>query len=311
MDVVRVVPEGKLVFGIQLPVVALSVRVAAPWERETDAGVDELVRAARTADECGFFYVAVCDHVAIPRSLAVAMSTTWYEPVATLGFLAAHTTRTRLLTNVLVGPLRHPLQIAKAFATLDTVSSGRVLLGMGTGHVESEFEALGVPFRERGARLDRAIDGVKAAWHDEFVDDLGLSPRPLQRPRPPIWIGGSSKPALRRVAERGDGWIPQGTPRTEMPDAVAYLHDHRDRVRPGAEPEIGVITERCYVGQPDWDVPRDTICGPAASIAASLNEYGVMGVSHLQVRFASRSCDELCDQMARFGTEVGPLLERS
>jgi probable F420-dependent oxidoreductase len=308
---VGVVPEGELVFGIQLPVVALSVRVAAPWERETDAGVDELVRAARTADESGFFYIAVCDHTAIPRSLSVAMSTTWYEPVATLAFLAAHTARARLLTNVLVGPLRHPFQIAKAFSTLDTLCGGRVILGMGTGHVEAEFEALGVPFHERGARLDEAIDRVKAAWRDEFVGDVGLSPRPVQRPRPPIWIGGSSRPALRRVAERGDGWIPQGTPRAEMPDAIAYIREHRDRVRPDAEPEIGVITERCYIGEQDWDVPRDTLCGPAVRIADSLNEYGAMGVSHLQVRFASRSCDELCDQIARFGTEVGPLLERS
>jgi probable F420-dependent oxidoreductase len=313
-DVVTIVPAGKLVFGIQLPTVALSTMVAAPWERENGAGVPELVRAAQAADRAGFFYVAVCDHVAIPRQLAPAMSTTWYEPISTLGFLAGQTTRTRLMTNVFVGPYRHPLQTAKAFATLDTLSGGRVILGMGAGHVEKEFDALGLSFADRGRLLDDAVDCVKDAWGDEFTgpddDQVGMRPRPVQRPRPPIWIGGSSRPALRRVAARGDGWIPQGTPRKKMPDSIAYLRAQRDDVRPGAEPEIGVITEAMYVGEPDWEVARGTITGPPEKLAESMNEYGAMGVSHLQVRFQSRSIEELCDQIERFGAEVGPHLTR-
>ena len=313
-DVVTVVPDGQLVYGIQLPSVALSTMVAAPWERENGAGVPELVQAAQAADRAGFFYVAVCDHVAIPRRLAPAMSTTWYEPISTLGFLAGQTTRTRLMTNVFVGPYRHPLQTAKSFATLDTLSGGRVILGMGAGHVEQEFDALGLPFGERGELLDHAVEGVKDAWRAEFTgtgdDAVGMRPRPVQQPRPPIWIGGSSRPALRRVAERGDGWIPQGTPRKKMPESIAYLHAHRDRVRPGAEPEIGVITEAMYVGEPGWEVARGTITGPPEKLAESMNEYGAMGVCHLQVRFQSRSIDELCDQIERFGAEVGPHLTR-
>jgi probable F420-dependent oxidoreductase len=312
--VVRIVPEGKLVFGIQLPVQAMSTIIAAPWEREPDVGVAEMLQAAQTADRAGFFYVAVCDHVAIPKELAPAMSTTWYDPVSTLGFLAGQTTRTRLMTNVFVGPYRHPLMTAKEFATLDKLSGGRVILGMGAGHVEKEFDALGVSFVDRGKLLDEAIDGVKEAWADEFVPggdtSVGMTPRPVQQPRPPIWIGGSKNPALRRVAARGDGWIPQGTPRKLMPESIEYLLRHRDEVRPGAEPEIGVITERIYVGDPDWEVREGTITGSPEQVAESLNEFGAMGVSHLQVGFQSRSIDELCDQMERFGAEVGPLLTR-
>jgi probable F420-dependent oxidoreductase len=313
-DIVSVVPAGELVFGIQLPSVALSTMVAAPWERENGAGVPELVQAAQAADRAGFFYVAVCDHVAIPRELAPAMSTTWYEPISTLGFLAGQTTRTHLMTNVFVGPYRHPLQTAKAFSTLDALSGGRVILGMGAGHVEKEFGAMGLSFADRGQMLDEAVDGVKGAWRDEFTgsgdDAVGMRPRPVQQPRPPIWIGGSSRPALRRVAERGDGWIPQGTPRKKMPESISYLRSHRDTVRPGAEPEIGVITEAMYVGEPDWEVARGTITGPPEKLAESMNEYGAMGVSHLQVRFQSRSIDELCDQIERFAAEVGPHLTR-
>ena len=307
-DTVTIVGEGRLVFGVQLPVQALSNVVAAPWEQ--DAGVAELVRAAQAADRSGFFYVAVCDHVAIPKAYAPAMSTTWFNPVATLGFLAAHTSRTRLLTNIYVAPFRHPLDTAKVFATLDTLSGGRVILGVGAGHVEGEFEALGVPFAERGRLLDAAIDGVKESWAGEFVGDVGLRPRPVQRPRPPIWVGGSKPPALRRVAARADGWIPQGTPRAEMVDQIAYLLAHRDEVRPGVPIDIGTITEHIYVGSPGWDVGEPTLTGSPESIAASLNEFGAMGVSHLQVRFRARSIDELCDQLEAFGTGVGPRLER-
>ena len=163
------------------------------------------------------------------------MSTTWYHPVATLGWIAGQTTRVRLMTNVYVAAYRHPLETAKAFATLDHLSGGRVILGVGAGHVEGEFAALGIPFAERGRITDAAIDGILEAWTDEYVGDVGLRPRPAARPRPPIWIGGSSKPALRRVAARGDGWIPQGTPKKEMPAAIAFIEAERDRVRPGAD----------------------------------------------------------------------------
>jgi probable F420-dependent oxidoreductase len=305
---VPVVPAGELAFGIQLPVQALSTVIAAEWEHT--AGIDELALAARAADISGFFYVAVCDHVAIPTAYAKAMSTTWWSPLPTLGYLAAVTQRTRLLTNIYVAPLRQPLDAAKQFATLDAISNGRVILGVGTGHVQAEFEALGVAFDQRGVLLNESIDAIKTAWSAEFVDDLGQRPRPVQQPRPPIWVGGSGKPALRRVAERGDGWIPQGTPRAEMPAQLSYLLEHRDKVRPGAALDLGVITEYLYVGEPAWEMPGETITGSPEQLAASLNEFAAMGVDHLQVRLRSRSINELCDQIEAFGNRVGPLLTR-
>lgn len=305
---VCVIPDGKLVYGIQLPVQALSINTSMPWEK--DAGVDDLRRAAVTADGAGFFYVAICDHVAIPREKADVMSTTWFNPVATLGWIAGQTKQTRLMTNVYVAAYRHPLETAKAFGTLDHLSDGRVILGVGAGHVEGEFDALGISFADRGRLTNEAIDGILDSWTDEFVGDVGLRPRPAQQPRPPIWIGGSSKPALRRVAERGDGWIPQGTPKKLMPESIAYLAEHRDKVRPGQAIEVGMITEYLYVGDPDWDVPKYTRSGSPEYLAEKLNEYGALGISHLQLRFATRSIDELCDQIARFGDEVGPQLTR-
>ncbi len=152
---VSVVPDGVLAYGMQLPVQALSVRVSMPWEQE--ATVDDLVRVAQAADDAGFLYVAVCHHVAIPPEPAEMMSTQWYDPIATLGFLAAHTARTRLMTNVFIAAYQPALATAKAFATLDRLSNGRMIVGIGAGHVEGEFDALGVSFAGRGKLTDDAL----------------------------------------------------------------------------------------------------------------------------------------------------------
>jgi probable F420-dependent oxidoreductase len=307
-ETVSVIPEGRLAYGMQLPTVALSTMVAAPWEHE--AGTAELLAAAQAADRAGFFYVAVCDHIVIPRDKAETMSTTWFHPVATLAWVAGQTERVNLLTNVYVPAYRHPLDSAKMFATLDALSGGRVILGVGAGHVEGEFEALGLDFTRRGEETNAAIDGIIEAWLHEYVGEVGARPRPVRQPRPPVWVGGSSAPAMRRVAERGDGWIPQGTPRRKMPESIAYILEHRDRVRPGAPLELGVITEAIHVGTPRGEQPRWVLHGEPERIAESLNEYGDMGVSHLQIRFVAEDCAELVDQMERFGAEVGPLLRR-
>jgi probable F420-dependent oxidoreductase len=311
-----IVPPGELVYGMQLQVQSQSTMYAEPWE--ADAGVAELAAMARAADDAGFFYIAVCDHVAIPRPLAKAMGTTWYDTMTTLGFLAGITSRTRLLSHVAVLPYRHPLMTAKAFATLDTLSNGRAIVGVGAGHAADEFATLGIDFAARGALLDEAIDVVKAALLDEFpeaqgptwpVRDVGVAPRPVQQPRPPVWVGGSAPPSLRRAAEKGDGWLPQGTPRSKMPEQIAFIRAHREKVL-GPEPiDLGCITEFLYVGDPAWDVGEHTLRGSPDAIAERLREFGAMGVDHLQVRFRSRDVGEAVDQITAFGAEVAPLLK--
>jgi probable F420-dependent oxidoreductase len=310
-----IIPAGRLVYGMQLQVQSQSTLYAEKWE--ADAGVDELAALARAADDAGFFYVAVCDHVAIPRPLATAMGTTWYDTWTTLGFLAGVTSRVRLLSHVSVLPYRHPLQTAKAVATLDTVSKGRAILGVGAGHAADEFAALGIDFSQRGALLDEAIDAVKAALVDEFPEhdgarwsfrDVGVGPPPVQQPRPPVWVGGSAPPSLRRAAEKGDGWLPQGTPRAQMTEQIATIRALREQAGIEAPIELGVVTEIMYVGDATWDVGKRTMTGAPETIAARLREFGDMGVSHLQVRFRSRDVHEAVDQIARFGAEVGPLL---
>ncbi|WP_314222261.1 LLM class F420-dependent oxidoreductase [Streptomyces zaehneri] len=299
-------------YGIQLPVQSQSTLYAEPWE--ADAGPADLVEIARAADRAGFAYVAACDHVAIPHRLAEAMSTVWYDPVATLAHLAAVTDRVRLLAHVAVVGLRHPLLTAKQYATLDHLSGGRLILGVGAGHVREEFEALGVDFERRGAVLDETIDALRAALGpDEFpshhgksydFEGLGQRPRPAQA-RVPIWVGGSSPAAVRRAALKGDGWLPQGDPRDRLPAQIETLR----RLRGDDAPlTVGAITEPLYVGAPGWEVGRRTLTGPPEVLAESLRAYGAMGVHQIQVRFRCRSRTELTDQIGLFGAEVGPLL---
>ena len=312
---VQIVPPGQLVWGMQLPVQAQSSVFAAPWELA--AGPEDLLAVARACDRNGFFYVAVCDHVCVPRDRADAMRTTWYDTVATLGWLAASTSRVRLLSHVFVLAYRHPLVSAKSFATLDALSGGRVILGVGAGHLEAEFAALGVDFRRRGRLLDEAIETVRAAFLDEFLTrdgqgwtarDVGVRPRPVQRPRPPIWVGGSTPAALRRAAERGDGWLPQGTPRSEIPAAIETIRAHR-RTTIGDRPiEIGTISEWMYVGRPPFEVPANTRSGSPEELADHLRALKPLGVNHCGVRFRARSREELVDQIAAFGSRVAPLV---
>ena len=311
------VHAGRIGYGIQLPVQSQSSLYAEVWER--DAGPDEIAAVARTADRNGFLYVAVCDHTAIPKRLAPAMGATWYDTIATLGWLAALTTRTRLLSHVYVAALRNPLRSAKEFATLDVLSGGRVIVGVGAGHVPEEFDALGADFEGRGRLLDEAIDGIAAALSEEFAvldgpvwlaRDMAVAPRPVQQPRPPIWVGGSTPPALRRAAQRGDGWLPQKVRRSDLAQQIPKLLSYREEFRPGEAIEIGALVPPVRIGPVPSDLPKGAISGSPERIAESICGLSELGVSHVQVRFVSRSAQDLCDQMDAFGSQVGPLLRR-
>ncbi len=298
------IPAGQRVYGMQLPIQAQSNYFVAEWERS--AGPDEMARVARAADEHGFHYVGVCDHVAIPESMAGGMGTHWADCLTTLGWLAGQTSRVHLLSHVYVLAYRHPLAAAKGFATLDHLSAGRAIAGIGAGHVQAEFEHLHVDFTTRGRVTDEALPVFAAALEREFNDGFGVRPRPVQTPRPPIWIGGSSPAAIRRAGRFGDGWLPQGP---SNPGLIASLIEAREAAGRGDVPMmIGHITPFLHVGSPAWDVGEATISGAAQSVAEQILAGTAAGVNQLQVRFKARSCDELVDQLAAFGETVAPLV---
>jgi alkanesulfonate monooxygenase SsuD/methylene tetrahydromethanopterin reductase-like flavin-dependent oxidoreductase (luciferase family) len=202
---------------------------------------------------------------------------------------------------------------------LDRLSNGRLIVGVGAGHVPEEYELLTGAFAERGRHTDEAVSALALAFTSEFqtltgprfpARGLGVAPRPVRQPRPPIWIGGSSAAAIRRTAAFGDGWLPQGTRRRDLPEQIARLRQLRDELRAGAPIDIGTIVEPIHLtrGTSDWKLPGYVLQGGAEEIASSLRELVAMGVNHLQVRFMARSVEEFCQQTAAFGAEVGPLL---
>lgn len=307
-----VLDADHLVVGIQLPIQAQSTVFVEPWE--ASAGAAELAEVARAADAAGLAYVGVCDHAAVPVDKVPAMGAEWWDTVATLAWLAGITEHVRLVSHVVVPAYRHPLALAKAWATLDVVSGGRAVLGVGAGHVEEEFAALDVNFAERGPLLDEAIDAVRACFTSEVAthhgsawsfEGLAQRPRPVQVAGPPVWVGGSSARAVRRAAQRGDGWLPQGP---LSADLVERLRAELVAAgREGAPFDLGALAGPIYVGQPSWDV-GPCLSGPPEKVAHVLAKLADLGARQVQVRPRSRSAAELVDQLGHLGVEVVPRL---
>ncbi len=311
----------KVVYGMQLPIQSQSRLFVSDWE--LSASVDDLANIARAADRSGWHYLGVCDHTAIPDRLVKAMGAEWYDTIATLGWLAGITTNTMLLSHVLILAQRHPLRAAKELATLDHLSGGRLIVGVGAGHVNEEFDLLNgeAAFADRGPATDEAIEALVACFEHEVpthqgqrwqFDDMSVAPRPAQSPRPAVWIGGSTGPALRRTAKYGDGWLPQGTRRTDLPGQIATLKALRDEIGDGSPIDIGTIAEPCHVdlGGGRDGLPDYTFVGSAEKIATSLLQLVDMGVNHLQIPLRARSAAEFAEQTEAFGNLVGPLLNR-
>ena len=234
-------------FGIHLPQVGRK------------AGPESIQAAAREAEALGYDNVWVNDHLAVPADADYPPSPYFYEPVVTLTWAAAATNRIGLGTSVLILPLRHPVHLAKELATLDLLSQGRLIVGAGVGWLEGEFEALGVPFAERGARTDETIRMLRACWGEDPVSYRGeviaatLTEVPTQ-PQPgrriPIWIGGNSGAALRRAVALGDGWHGIRKTPTELEPIVERLRRDRPRLHGLAPVELGRPRRRCGRAHP-------------------------------------------------------------
>jgi len=199
----------------------------ASWEES--GTIDDVAEVAHTADRLGFHFLTCAEHVVVPVDVAPARGSRYWDPLATFGYLAAVTTRIRLATNVVVLGYHHPLAIAKRYGTLDQVSGGRLTLGLGVGSLEEEFELLGAPFSDRGARADDAIGALRAALSSPRPDyegtyyrfhDVVLDPCALQD-QVPLWIGGRTGRSLRRAVALGDGWAPFGLRAVDIADRLA------------------------------------------------------------------------------------------
>lgn len=208
----KICPMTKL--SVATPVVITLPEISSGWEQ--DASIEDLGQIAETADRLGYHHLTCSEHIALPAVEQQRRGTRYWDPLATLGYLAARTARIRLATNVLVLAYHHPLEIAKRYGTLDKVSNGRLILGVGVGSLKEEFDLIGAAFDDRGPRGDDALRALRAslsipepAYQGEFYsfDGMVVDPCAVQD-HVPIWVGGRTLRSLRRAVTLADGWAP-------------------------------------------------------------------------------------------------------
>ncbi|HEY5251665.1 MAG TPA: TIGR03619 family F420-dependent LLM class oxidoreductase [Acidimicrobiales bacterium] len=280
--------------GIVTPIVNLNPRFEVPaWER--DGVIADVVAVAREAEKLGYGWISCPEHIAIPEEVASVRGGRYWDPLVTLSYVAASTTTIGLLTHVVVLGYHHPLEIVKRYGTLDVASGGRLILGVGVGSLQAEFELLDVDFDDRGARADDALRAIRASFGQRspvysgthyryaglFVEPSGVD-RALS-----IWVGGRTLRSLRRALELGDGWIPFGLPHDVLQDMLA--HPSVAAARAGREKPFELV----LAPEPALDPVGD----PAAA-ADAVRSYAEIGATGLSLRFRHRSREHYLEQLA-------------
>jgi probable F420-dependent oxidoreductase len=281
-----------------------------------------IIRAtAGRAEQLGYDSVWVSDHVVVPHANVVNFGETIFDPLVTLGVLAGATSRVRLGTTVLIVPYRNAVVTAKMVSSLDALSGGRVVLGVGAGWVAAESAMLGVPFAERGAMTDEFLAAMRELWtarepsftgtYTRFTG-LVFEPKPVQTPHPPIWVGGHSRAALRRTVDVGAAWHPINRAPAELRAGraeIARLSQARGRPVP---PAITLRNDVRVLG-PGQSAPASThggrvLAGEPGALIDQIAELADCGVEHLVLEFLAADGPELETQMGVFAERVRPRL---
>ena len=300
---------------------------------------ESIITIAKRGEELGFDSISLGDHILVPRTIESSYPYTVsgeypgtttgssLEQLSVLSYLAGQTSKIRLSSSVMVVPHRNPLVAAKSLATIDVLSAGRLVIGVGTGWMREEFEALGVqPFEERGAVTDEYIQAMKELWTSPSPSfsgqycsfhDINFLPKPVQTPHPPLWVGGESKRAIRRAARFCDGWCPiDVNPQFPM-DSPERLSIAMEELRICAEDshraieDIEVIyrTHRLELsGTANNSSDRCQFVGDPNQIAGDISKYRDIGVNNLMVDLArvSPSLEDMLGKMEDFAVEVWP-----
>lgn len=278
-------------------------------------------QCAQRAEQRGFESAWVPEHLVMPEQMpaiypytadgkpGITPQTPLFDPWVEISFLAAHTSTLRFGTAVSVLPLRHPLVTARALVTLDRLSGGRVILGAGAGWLKDEFDAVNVPFKQRGKLMDEIIPLLRRLWTEEVISHDGphyhippvrFEPKPVQKPCIPIEIGGSSPPALRRVAALGDGWVEPGSPDLDgLAENIRNIQEMRkDAGREHLPFEVTVIANNIF-NKPE-DVRRASEIGITRIVVSPLNSpYSPLGKLKPEdyIDFVDRYADSVIDKL--------------
>jgi probable F420-dependent oxidoreductase len=277
--------------GLVTPIVNLNPRFEpAAWEVE--GGIDDIVVVTRAAEALGYAFVGCPEHVAVPGAAAGERGGRYWDPVATLSYLAAQTSTIRLLSHVVVLGYHHPLAVVKQYGTIDVLSGGRLVLGVGVGSLRREFVLLGADFDNRGRMADESLATIRASWgrrtvavdapdgrsFDWIVEPSGASERI------PIWVGGLTRRSLRRALELGDGWIPFGLAH----DALAAILRAPEVAEQVSRPGFEVVLAP--------EPPLDPVGDPSGA-AEAVRAYADIGATALALRFRHSSRSHYLEQL--------------
>jgi probable F420-dependent oxidoreductase len=300
------------------------------------SAVATMTEIATQGEAMGFDYLTMTDHVVLPNTKVpgypYSESGEFYEDAPTerheqligMAYIAAKTTRIRLVAAVLVVPHRPAVLAAKMLATLDVLSGGRLVVGVGAGWLMTEFDAVvTTPYAERGAVTDEYIDAFRVLWTERSprfsgrytkFNGIVLEPKPVQRPHPPIWVGGEAGPALRRAARVGDAWYPIGSNNRHLLDTLPRLSAGIDRLHKaaasaGRDPaSIGVAyrVKRYGAAVPPVasDGKRRLFSGSDADLVADMRALRDLGVTAIDIDFGRPTAAEAIAEMRRFKAAV-------
>ena len=307
-------------FGVFLPI---SGRAAGP---------DTLRDAARRAEALGYDSVWTADRIIIPweiktvypysegQQFIVPPDRPFLEPLTCLAFLAGCTEKISLGMSVLVLPYRHPLHWAKVATTMDHLSKGRLILGVGVGWMVEEFDALGVPFEERGKLADEQLEIIRLLWKEDRArfkgryyrfKEIAFYPKPLQRPQIPIWVGGEGVRAQRRAAFYGDAWFPYFVRITPKELRRRFDNIRGWAAEAGREPDRIRLACCLPIELTREPVPQeeDRLRGAPEQLSEALKGYHEIGVEHIALQFMVPHYPERMEQIERFAREVLPALQ--
>ncbi|MCH8195281.1 MAG: TIGR03619 family F420-dependent LLM class oxidoreductase [Chloroflexi bacterium] len=295
--------DTPLHFALLTPIVTLLPRRGPTWE--ADGGPEDLRQIALAADRLGYHHLTCSEHVGIPTEVAKVRGARYYDPLATFGFMAAITQRVRFLTHVIVLPYHHPLAVAKRYGTLDRMSGGRLILGVGVGSLREEFELLDAAFDQRA---DLYTDGLKAlraalgkrqpVYHGEHYrfDDFIIDPWAVQE-RMPIWLGGRTPLSLRRALAAADGWDPFGMDIDRLGELLAQAREWPEWRQRDEPFDVALAPEPLY------DVTDQQQRSDLIDLVA---RYQAAGATMLNMSFRSSNLDHYLEQLGVFAESVVP-----
>ena len=296
----------------------------------------ELKRFARRAEELGFGSVLVGDHIVLPTggtsqypytadgSFSRGADEPFLETMTLLGFLAACTDTIKLGSTVVILPYRNPVVQAKMFASLDVLTNGRIICGIGVGWLQKEFETLGMPYEQRGPMTDEFLQIFKLLWteedpvfHGKFYnfDGIEFHPKPLQKPHIPIWVGGHSRAALRRTAKYGDCWHTTRQTPEFVARNIPYLRQQAERA--GRDPDKLLISLKRSVHFSDLGVVEGTSTRSGGTLVASTQEIiddvyrcQELGIEQLTYDFRVEGSEDSIRVMEHLARQVLPVARR-